>query len=150
MSTTSDIKSELRWPNTPRIDKDKLIELILSVIPDKKWKQIWNQIRYHQTKSKKHRLPRGSSFPTKKAAKWIRAKYPELVCLSGFPKQPKTGFLDSRYFTIDVPPPDELALAYRQCRHENMVLMERNLALEKEIHRLKEKLNKWGRPKKNG
>ena len=147
MSSTPDNESEQRWPKTPHIAKSKLIELILSVNPDKKWKQIWNQIRYYQIDSTKHRLPRGDSFSNEDAEEWILAVHPELVFLSGFPKQPKTGFLDSRYFTIDVPPPDELALAYRQCRHENMVLIERNLALEKENDRLEQKLSNWGRPK---
>jgi hypothetical protein len=96
----------------------------------------------------KHPLHRGSSIPNKSAAEWIRAKYPELVCLSGFPKHPETGYLDSSWLNIDVPPLDELPLAYMQCFNENYHLKERNLSLEKENRRLEKELSKWGRPKR--
>jgi len=146
--STSDIKSEQPWPNTTDIAKSELTEIIHSVKPDKKKKYISDQIGYHQTDSKKHRLPRGNSFPNEIAEEWIRAKYPEVVYLINFPRDAKTGYLDHWTPKIDIPPLDELPWAYRRCCIENLKLKERNRILQEANDRMEQKLKKKGRPKK--
>ena len=149
MPTTSDPKSKREWSDAADISKSELIKFILSHKPDKAWKQLWNQIDYYQTDAKKHRLPPGDSFPNEIAAKWIRAKYPDLFFLRSFPKDELTGYLDHGSPEIDIPPLDELPWAYRLCCIENLKLKDRNRKLQEANDLMEQEAKeKRGRPRK--
>ena len=148
MSRNADQKSGLAWPSADSIDKAELITLIHSERPDQTRKQVRDHIRYCQKNPQaSNPLPDRSSFDNKTAADWIRADFPDLICISGFPTYAKTGYFDNSDPEIVIPPLDELPRAYRQCCKENLRLKYQNRILEEENNRMK--LVRRGRPKRS-